>query len=124
MKSAFQTRSTPPCARTAATAFWNKTDPYPELRTARPEHRQSARVRLRPAGAARLRVKSAHRRECPPQEKGLRCVRSLAGRLPRELFLDRRGPAPPGTRQSSAGKDRVQAAERIRPWSSNRSFVG
>src|SRR4029077_3512101 len=123
MKSAVQLRSTPVCAGTAATAFWNKTDPYPELRKGRPEHRQSARVWLRPAGAARLRVKSAHHRGCPPREKGPRCVRSLAGRLPRELFLDRRGPAPPGTRQSSAEKNQAQAAERIRPWSSSRSFV-
>src|SRR6476646_4734018 len=123
MKSAVQLRSTPACAGTAATAFWNKSDPYRELHTARSEHQQSARVWLRPAGAAPLRAKSAPHRECPPQEKGPRCVRSLAGRLPRELFLDRRGPAPPGTRQLSAEKDRAQAVERIRPWSSSRSFV-
>src|SRR4030095_14681977 len=86
MKSAFQTRSTPACAGTAATGFWNKNDPYRELRTARSEHRQFARVQLRPAGAARLRAKSAHHHDSPPQEKGLRCVRSLAGRLRCEAF--------------------------------------
>src|SRR4029077_15040760 len=114
-KLACQKRPTPACAGTAATASWNKSDPYPELRTARWEHRQSARAWLRPAGAARLRVKSAHHRECPPQEKGPRCARSLAGRLRCELFLDRRGPALPGMRQLSAEKNRAQAGERIPP---------
>src|SRR5215471_12582887 len=99
----------------AATVFWNKIDPYRELRTARPEHWQSAPVWRRPAGAARLRVKSAHRREYPPQEKGPRCVRFLAGRSPCELSLDQRGHALPETHQLSAGKNRAQAVERIRP---------
>src|SRR4029077_2630906 len=108
MKSVFQTRSTPACVGKAATVFWNRNDRYPELRTAQPEHRQSARVWLRPPGAASPGAESAHRRECRPQEKCRRCVRFLVGRLQCELFLNQRGPALPGTRQLSAEKNRAQ----------------
>src|SRR5262249_49004082 len=110
-------------AGTAATVLWNKSDPYRELRTAQREHRRSAPVWLRPAGVARLRVKNVHHRECPPREKGLRRVQSLTGRLRYELFLDQHGPALLGTRQLSAGENRAQGAERIRPLSSNQ-FCG
>ena len=81
MKSVFQTQSTPMCAETAATVFWNKSDPYRELRRARSEHRQSAPVWLRPAEAARLRAKSVHHRECRPREKDPRYVRFLVGSI-------------------------------------------
>src|SRR5215831_17490188 len=80
LQSASRTRSIPMFAGTAATAFWNKSDPYQGLRTARLEQRQSARLWLCRAEAARLRAESAHHRECRPQEKSPRCARVLVGR--------------------------------------------
>src|SRR5262249_57078325 len=77
LKSASRTRSILMFAGTAATAFWNKSDPYQGLRKARLEQRQSARLWLRRAEAARLRAESVHHHESRPQEKSPRHVRPL-----------------------------------------------